>query len=263
MENQYQKERTEYKQAFERQRREYENRIETLQKQARKGRTELVTEVGTATMQVDLAASMISSTCSNLTLDSERVLGMSGLTTELENSFQFEPAQWTEKEEGLARWAGRKWRYHQFTSLRDDLWGNAIFLKEANAISTELKKEVPPSLPSLPSSLPPQGTIWGQVVFQFVLLTDTMYSPLPPELLPPGEDLSKRPYPKTVVAVEVQDLKNGATHYWSLHKLKYAPSPCLPFTSQLTRLGTLFHSHSCKCLWWSPLDKCHLGSVSV
>lgn len=35
-----------------------------------------------------------------------------------------------------------KWRYHQFTSVRDDLWGNAIFLKEANAISIELKKKV-------------------------------------------------------------------------------------------------------------------------
>jgi hypothetical protein len=47
-----------------------------------------------------------------------------------------------------------------------------------------------------------------------------MYSPLPPDLLPPGEDLTCRPYPKTVAAVEVQDLKNGATHYWSLEKLK-------------------------------------------
>jgi len=59
-----------------------------------------------------------------------------------------------------------------------------------------------------------------QVQFQFVLLTDTMYSPLPPDLLDPDEDLSRRPYPKTVVAVEVQDLKNGALHYWSLDKLK-------------------------------------------
>lgn len=47
-----------------------------------------------------------------------------------------------------------------------------------------------------------------------------MYSPLPPDLLPPGEDLSLRPYPKTIVAVQVQDLKNGAMHYWSIEKLK-------------------------------------------
>lgn len=61
-----------------------------------------------------------------------------------------------------------------------------------------------------------------QVQFQFVLLTDTPYSPLPPELLPPEpeKDRDPRPFPRTVVAVEVQDLKNGATHYWSLEKLK-------------------------------------------
>uniref|UniRef100_A0A8C6V2I6 plus-end-directed kinesin ATPase n=1 Tax=Neogobius melanostomus TaxID=47308 RepID=A0A8C6V2I6_9GOBI len=108
-----------------------------------------------------------------------------------------------EEEEGyeLAQWAFRKWRYHQFTSLRDQLWGNAVYLKEANAISVELKKKVQ---------------------FQFVLLTDTLYSPVPPELLPPEpeKDRDPRPFPRTVVTVEVQDLKNGATHYWSLEKLK-------------------------------------------
>jgi len=49
---------------------------------------------------------------------------------------------WTERELRLAAWGFRKWKFHQFTSLRDDLWGNAIFLKEANAISVELKKKV-------------------------------------------------------------------------------------------------------------------------
>lgn len=44
---------------------------------------------------------------------------------------------------------------------------------------------------------------------------------MPPDLLLPGEDLALRPYPKTVVAVQVQDLKNGATHYWSIEKLKF------------------------------------------
>uniref|UniRef100_A0A8C1Y753 plus-end-directed kinesin ATPase n=1 Tax=Cyprinus carpio TaxID=7962 RepID=A0A8C1Y753_CYPCA len=108
---------------------------------------------------------------------------------------------WTQHEYELAQWAFRKWRYHQFTSLRDQLWGNAVYLKEANAISVELKKKVQ---------------------FQFVLLTDTLYSPLPPELLPPEPEKERdtRPFPRTVVAVEVQDLKNGATHYWSLEKLK-------------------------------------------
>ncbi|XP_061075922.1 kinesin-like protein KIF1B isoform X1 [Conger conger] len=112
-----------------------------------------------------------------------------------------EEVPWTQRECELAQWGFRKWKYHQFTSLRDQLWGNAVYLKEANAISVELKKKVQ---------------------FQFVLLTDTLYSPLPPELLPPEPEKERetRPFPRTVVAVEVQDLKNGATHYWSLEKLK-------------------------------------------
>ncbi|CAK7319066.1 Kinesin-like protein KIF1A [Vulpes lagopus] len=120
-------------------------------------------------------------------------------TTEEEE--EEEEAPWTQHEFELAHWAFRKWKSHQFTSLRDLLWGNAVYLKEANAISVELKKKVQ---------------------FQFVLLTDTLYSPLPPELLPTEMEKTHedRPFPRTVVAVEVQDLKNGATHYWSLEKLK-------------------------------------------
>lgn len=86
------------------------------------------------------------------------------------------------------------------------MWGNAIFLKEANAISVELKKKVQ---------------------FQFTLLTDTLYSPLPPELapsaltpLPNDDEFGAPPVQKTIVAVEVTDTKNGATHYWTLDKLK-------------------------------------------
>eukprot|EP00070_Physeter_catodon_P036755 XP_028343649.1 kinesin-like protein KIF1B isoform X2 [Physeter catodon] len=120
-------------------------------------------------------------------------------TTEEEE--EEEEVPWTQHEFELAQWAFRKWKSHQFTSLRDLLWGNAVYLKEANAISVELKKKVQ---------------------FQFVLLTDTLYSPLPPELLPTEVEKTQedRPFPRTVVAVEVQDLKNGATHYWSLAKLK-------------------------------------------
>ena len=62
-----------------------------------------------------------------------------------------------------------------------------------------------------------------KVQFQFTLLTDTLYSPLPPDLLPSADDEEEeeRPFPRTIVAVEVQDLKNGATHYWTLDKLRY------------------------------------------
>uniref|UniRef100_A0A8C6H2T5 plus-end-directed kinesin ATPase n=1 Tax=Mus spicilegus TaxID=10103 RepID=A0A8C6H2T5_MUSSI len=116
-------------------------------------------------------------------------------TTEEEE--EEEEVPWTQHEFELAQWAFRKWKSHQFTSLRDLLWGNAVYLKEANAISVEVQ-------------------------FQFVLLTDTLYSPVPPELLPSEMEKTHedRPFPRTVVAVEVQDLKNGATHYWSLDKLK-------------------------------------------
>lgn len=72
-----------------------------------------------------------------------------------------------------------------------------IFLKEANAISVELKKKVQ---------------------FQYVLLSNTVYSPLPRDFLPSTETKQS---PRVVVAVEVKDLKNAATHFWSLDKLKY------------------------------------------
>ncbi|XP_056330948.1 kinesin-like protein KIF1A isoform X2 [Danio aesculapii] len=162
LEDQYRKEREEASNLLEQQRLDYESKLEALQKQV------------------------------NSRYYPE--------TTEEEEELEDE-VPWTKRETELALWAFRKWRFYQFTSLRDLLWGNAIFLKEANAISVELKKKVQ---------------------FQFVLLTDTLYSPLPPDLLPPSiaKDREKRLFPRTIVAVEVQDQKNGATHYWTLDKLR-------------------------------------------
>ncbi|XP_063321446.1 kinesin-like protein KIF1B isoform X4 [Pelmatolapia mariae] len=166
MEILYKKEKEEADQLLEQQRLVYESKLQELQKQVE-------------------TRSLVAETPDEEELEEE----------------EEEEVPWTQHEFELAQWAFRKWRYHQFTSLRDQLWGNAVYLKEANAISVELKKKVQ---------------------FQFVLLTDTPYSPLPPELLPPEpeKDRDPRPFPRTVVAVEVQDLKNGATHYWSLEKLK-------------------------------------------
>ncbi|KAK7878595.1 hypothetical protein WMY93_030431 [Mugilogobius chulae] len=166
MEILYKKEKEEADQLLEQQRLDYESKLQELQKQVE-------------------TRSLVAETPDEDDLEDE----------------EEEEVPWTQHEYELAQWAFRKWRYHQFTSLRDQLWGNAVYLKEANAISVELKKKVQ---------------------FQFVLLTDTLYSPLPPELLPPEpeKDRDPRPFPRTVVAVEVQDLKNGATHYWSLEKLK-------------------------------------------
>ncbi|CAD5217128.1 unnamed protein product [Bursaphelenchus xylophilus] len=174
MEQQFRKEMEELERQHKRKNNEYESRIESLQR------------------QVDLAQSMISSGCSTWDGGGDLILTKSLLA-------EVNEERWTPDQERIVRRAALKWRYHQFTSVRDDLWGNAIFLKEANAIAVELRK---------------------RVQFQFCLLTDTMYSPLPPDLLPPGEDLTQRPHPKTVVAIQVKDLKNGAVHYWSLEKLK-------------------------------------------
>ncbi|XP_074046840.1 kinesin-like protein KIF1A isoform X4 [Macrotis lagotis] len=162
LEDQYRKEREEANYLLEQQRLDYESKLEALQKQ----------------------------------MDSRYYPEVNEEEEEPEDE-----VQWTEREFELALWAFRKWKWYQFTSLRDLLWGNAIFLKEANAISVELKKKVQ---------------------FQFVLLTDTLYSPLPPDLLPPdaAKEREKRPFPRTIVAIEVQDQKNGATHYWTLEKLR-------------------------------------------
>uniref|UniRef100_A0A4W5PMH1 plus-end-directed kinesin ATPase n=1 Tax=Hucho hucho TaxID=62062 RepID=A0A4W5PMH1_9TELE len=163
LEDQYRREREEASNLLEQQRLDYESKLEALQK------------------QVDRNSRYLESP--------------------EEEEEPEEEVPWTKREMELASWAFRKWRFYQFTSLRDLLWGNAIFLKEANAISVELKKKVQ---------------------FQFVLLTDTLYSPLPPDLLPPSVAMEreKRPFPRTIVAVEVQDQKNGATHYWTLEKLR-------------------------------------------
>ncbi|KAF7711741.1 hypothetical protein HF521_000752 [Silurus meridionalis] len=162
LEDQYRKEREEANNLLEQQRLDYESKLEALQKQVDRYYPEAAEEEDEPEEEV----------------------------------------QWTERETELAMWAFRKWRCYQFTSLRDLLWGNAIFLKEANAISVELKKKVQ---------------------FQFVLLTDTLYSPLPPDLLPSdvSKEREKSPFPRTIVAVEVQDQKNGATHYWTLEKLRH------------------------------------------
>ncbi|XP_042232054.1 kinesin-like protein unc-104 isoform X1 [Homarus americanus] len=181
LEEQYQREKEEAQKEFEKERKNYEARIDALQKQVE---------------EQSMTMSMYSSyTPDDFTHEDDIFV----------NPLFDAECNWTEREYALASWAFRKWKYHQFTSLRDDLWGNAIFLKEANAISVELKKKVQ---------------------FQFTLLTDTLYSPLPPDFLPlmeedEEEDEDDRPIPRTIVAVEVQDTKNGATHYWTLEKLRH------------------------------------------
>ncbi|XP_028968277.1 kinesin-like protein unc-104 [Galendromus occidentalis] len=166
IEEQYKREKEEADQHFAEERKNYEAKIESLQRQVE---------------EVSMMSSMTSSYALSAFLEpSEETLPEE----------EFEPLD--EAQLKIARIAFDKWKIHRFTSLRDDLWGNAIFLKEANAISVELKK---------------------RVQFQFVLLSDTPYSPLPAELCAADGR-------KTVVAVEVRDGRNGTTHHWSLEKLR-------------------------------------------
>nr|CAB3259092.1 kinesin-like protein KIF1B [Phallusia mammillata] len=165
MEQQYKREKEEADFLLEQQRLEYEHRLEVLQQQV-ETQTSIPHENHTHLHHEDVV---------------------------------YEDVDWNDRERYLAQWVWNKWVNYQFTSLRDDLWGNAIFLKEANAISVELKK---------------------QVIFQFVLLTDTLYSPLPADLMPADCVNRQGHHNRTVVAVKVCDHKNGATHLWSLQKLR-------------------------------------------
>ncbi|XP_015784743.1 kinesin-like protein unc-104 isoform X3 [Tetranychus urticae] len=184
LEEQFKKEKEEADMFFEQQRKDYEAKIESLQRQ-----------VDEQSMTSSSACiSMVTSMVTSILPDEEAT----------EDVFS-EESNWTDEQYSIVSVSFNKWKYHQFTSLRDDLWGNAIFLKEANAISVELKK---------------------RVQFQFVLLTDTLYSPLPADLTSASDydeiydGESREASPRTFVAVEVLDTKNGATHYWSLSKLR-------------------------------------------
>ncbi|XP_022180264.1 kinesin-like protein unc-104 isoform X5 [Myzus persicae] len=174
LEEQFKKDKETADQIFEEQRKNYEARIDALQKQVE---------------EQSMTMSMYSSYTPDDFIQEEDIF--------VNPLFDAE-CNWTDKEYQLVLTTCRKWKYHQFTSLRDDLWGNAVFLKEANAISVELKKKVQ---------------------FQFTLLTDTLYSPLLLDFLSDDDDVD-RPFPRTYVAIEVLDTKNGATHYWTLDKLK-------------------------------------------
>uniref|UniRef100_A0A3Q0KR75 Kinesin-like protein unc-104 n=1 Tax=Schistosoma mansoni TaxID=6183 RepID=A0A3Q0KR75_SCHMA len=132
LEEQYRREKEQSDRLFAEQRKEYEGRIQSLQEQVERH---------------SMLESMI---------QEEIVSGA-------EHSETIYKCKWGDREYELARWVFNKWINHQFTSLRDQLWENAVYLKEANALSVELNKKVQ---------------------FQFVLLTSTPYTSIPNELNP-------------------------------------------------------------------------------
>jgi len=174
---------------------EYESKIINLEKQ--------VDNMTKSMMSSAFSSNCLAGNTNNSFGENESVtMSMTTLEDEMSSSIN----SWSEKEYRSALWAWKRWKYHQMTSLRDELWGKAALLKEANAISVELDKKVQ---------------------FQFVILSNTMYSPLPNDFN--SCDLSeyvdsntrKSKSLRSIVAIEVQDFKNGAVHYWSLEKFQH------------------------------------------
>ncbi len=62
-----------------------------------------------------------------------------------------------------------------------------------------------------------------QFVLSFLLDLITVRDP---------DDDDDSPDPRTLVAVEVSDTKNGATHYWSIDKLRYGNAFFPPVVSK-------------------------------
>ncbi|CAF3805243.1 unnamed protein product [Adineta steineri] len=192
MEEAFKREKEEVDRLLHKQKLEYESKIVELQKQV---------------METSMSQSMLSSILSTSGLADSLLFRQQTLQEDLieNDNDTMSYCSWSEQDYQLAWWAWKKWRFHRMTSLRvgynvlkflfliDILWGNSVYLKEANAISVELRK---------------------RVQFQFILLTNTLYSPLPTELC--STSLTQN----TIVAIEVQDLKNGAIHYWSLEKFR-------------------------------------------
>lgn len=124
LEAQFKREKEEADHQFEEQRKTYEARIDALQKQV---------EEQTMTMSI----------MTNITSATDMDFSLARILDEYDDEDIYENPlcdPWTNRQLDLATWVFKKWKNHQFTSIRDDLWGNAIFLKEANSISTELKK---------------------------------------------------------------------------------------------------------------------------
>lgn len=101
--------------------------------------------------------------------------------------------------------------------IKDVISEKFQLIREANSISIELNK---------------------QVKFRFVLISDTIYTPLTPELsttefrqylyknepfineLVDDPTLFRDGRLETTLAVEVQDSKNGVIHLWSIEKFE-------------------------------------------
>ncbi|CAF0730672.1 unnamed protein product [Brachionus calyciflorus] len=136
---------------------QYKKEVET-NKMYREQINEYTSKINDLEKKVDIMTkSMMSSSC----IASLPGGGMSVLNGSLDNESsisgedEYNNSMLNERDYQLALWAAKRWRYHQMTSIRDysiqlqpswklkdELWGKAALLKEANAISVELKKKV-------------------------------------------------------------------------------------------------------------------------
>ena len=143
MEELWRKEKEQADQAFQQERKKYEDQIETLQKQVAQ---ETHSSESQSKTRLKLGDGAEHDHVDDLVhLWRRRRLPTGGRSIRWDRApyaanlkpahfFSVNPifeaeCSWSERQYELAAWALAKWRVHQFTSLRDDLWGNAVFLK--------------------------------------------------------------------------------------------------------------------------------------
>ncbi|KAM7538570.1 hypothetical protein Aperf_G00000050975 [Anoplocephala perfoliata] len=158
---------------------------------------------------------------------------------------------WSDREFQLARWAFQCWKHCRFTTRRDILWNNAVLLKEANVMSVELGKKMQ---------------------YQFVMLSDTPYTPLKDSLtetrrflrndsnnltryMRNHSDLIDPLSNRGLVAVEAFNTSSGHRYTWSLQT----------FHQRLIEMQKYFHAEgdlsTCNPNRISPTNKASVSST--
>lgn len=195
IEEEYRRKKEESENVFEEQRKVYEARIESLERQVNE-------------------QSMTISTFSTCT----STLATSRSYQEL----TFLPEMSCE-EKKIVRRAVKLWKKHRFTSLRDDLCGMAVFLKLANSMSVELRKRVQFQFILLTHTIYSPISAELQAVYTDEERQSTSTSPTHCSSPTPPTSFCALAshFDRTIVAVQVLDTKSGAVHIWSLNELRF------------------------------------------
>lgn len=218
---QWKKEKDEAASRFESERANYEQTIESLQRKVHQQYAAI--SLYSSTFGLDGNESVAESNWDNVSLMNQSMsqsirdwgsasIGGPTSSSEFGRPVVFDDLR-NEAERELAARIASKWRSHQFTSLRDDLWGNAIFLKEANALSVELNRRVQFQFTLLPNP----AALGRRLCSGGFRLSDEFLCQFEPQC---ESEQSAAQWPRTLVAVEVRDLRNNALYFWSLRKLR-------------------------------------------